>query len=888
MTRIIAILIFPILTLLFTAAVLSAQTATLTGRVLDESGAFVPAARIEIRDAGTGATTESTASAEGTYSLTSLTPGRYAVTASAASLLTPQPVEINIHPGAQTLNLQLKIAATAQHLTVDESAGPTISADAGSNASATVIKGDDLDSLSDDPEDLQADLEALAGPSAGPGGSQILIDGFTTADLPPKSSIREVRVNQNPFSPDYDRLGLGRVEIFTKPGTDKYHGVIPYNLGTAHWNSRNPYAGQKAPFLLQELETSFSGPVTKRSSFTLDLEKQNVDNGSITSGVMLDPVTFLAVPFSTVVTTPQRRLLAVPHIDYQLNENNFFSIRYNYTQTHIGQAGIGGFDLISRGYDTRNRFDTIQLLETSIHGGVVNETRALYYRWHNQTAPYNPAAEIQVLGAFNGGGAADTGDHQTEARYELQNNTYIVRGNHSWRFGGRLRGQNIDSYLTDNFGGTFTYSGIAQYRATVLGLPGGGPSLFTVNAGAPETTVSQAEPALFAGDDWRLRPNVTLSLGLRYEAQTNIGDHLDIAPRLGLAWSPGSGTGRGSGWVLRGGFGIFYDRFSLVNTLNAARNNGIVQQQYVVENPAFTTVTQLAPLLASLAANSQQSRQEVYAGLRAPYVMQTALTVERQLSKAATLATTWTSAHGLHQLRSEFLLTPGRGPTFLMSSSGLYNQNQLIFNLNAKVNKAVSLFSSYSLNKAMSNTDGVASYPGNPYDYSGEYGPASTDIRNRFQFGGSIGVPWNIRLSPLFTYQSGAPFNLTTGTDPYGTTLHFARPGLNGSLATPYGMLDPSPAPGEPTIGRNAGRGPAQIMVNLRINKFWTLRGHSTFSVGLSVRNLLNHTNAGPIIGNITSPLFGLANQIAGNSNGQGFFENANNRRFELQLRVTF
>jgi hypothetical protein len=158
------------------------------------------------------------------------------------------------------------------------------------------------------------------------------------------------------------------VKVFTRPGTDKFHGVIPYNLGTERWNSRNPYSAQKAPFLLQELETSVSGPVTRRSSFTLDLEKQNVDNGSVSNGVVLDPISFQPTPFSSVQKTPQRRFRIVPHIDYQFNEANFVSLRYNYTENSIQKSGIGAFDLISRGFDQKNRFDSLQAIETSIHG----------------------------------------------------------------------------------------------------------------------------------------------------------------------------------------------------------------------------------------------------------------------------------------------------------------------------------------------------------------------------------------------------------------------------------------------------------------------------------------------------------------------------------------
>ena len=221
----------------------------------------------------------------------------------------------------------------------------------------------------------------------------------------------------------------------------------------------------------------------------------------------------------------------------------------------------------------------MQAIETSVHGGFVNETRLQYYRWRYSQLPEVGGPEIQVLGAFNGGGSNDPGGHQLQASYELQNISYIVKGNHSWRFGTRLRGQTTDSFYQSNFSGTFTYTSIEQYRLTTLGLPGGGPALFTINAGHPDLQVGQFEPSFFMGDDWRVRPNITVSLGLRYEAQTNLDDRADIAPRLGIAWSPGSKPNSPGKTVLRGGFGVFYDRFSLTNTLNAERNNGIDQQQ---------------------------------------------------------------------------------------------------------------------------------------------------------------------------------------------------------------------------------------------------------------------------------------------------------------------
>ncbi|HZL56068.1 MAG TPA: carboxypeptidase regulatory-like domain-containing protein [Bryobacteraceae bacterium] len=895
------------------APFLAAQTATLTGRISDQTNAIVPGAAVVA--VGPGGAHSARAGSDGAYSIANLAPGAYKVTASAPQLATAQPASIALRQGPNVLNLQLRLATANQQLTVSDNPGPSVSVETANNASATIIKGADLEALSDDPEDLAADLQALAGPSAGPSGGAIFVDGFSGGQLPPKESIREIRINSNPFSPEYDKLGYGRIEIFTKPGSDKFHGSVGYNLGTDFWNSRNPYAARKAPFLLQETENSFSGPLTKHSSFTLDFERQAVDNGSVTNAVILDPVTLMPEAFSSVLKTPQRHWLVGPHVDYQIDENNTFSIRYLYTRGDIRDGGIGSFDLISRGEQILNTFHTVQAVETSIHGNLVNEIRFQYFRQANDTTANNDAPVIQVLGSFTGGGATLGHGVDVQNNYEFQNYTSVVRGKHFLRFGARLRDQTDDNISPSNFNGTFTFSGspgvssIEQYRL-------GTPSQFSISGGNPEISANQFDLGVFFGDDWRVRQNLTVNLGLRYEAQTNIRDRRDFAPRVAFAWAPIPKT------VIRGGAGIFYDRFALANTLTADRFNGIVQQQYVVTDPAFYPAI---PSLASLAANRGiQTVQEVDAHLRAPYIIQSAATLERQLPKNSTLALTYTNSHGLHILRSEDI-DPGIGknPVFLMTSSGLYNQNQFIANVNTKVNPAVSLFGYYVLNHAMSNSDGLGTFPANPYNYAGEYGPAATDVRHRVLFGGTVNLRWNIRLNPLFTAQTGAPFNITTGQDPYGTTIFNARPGLR-----PGGQFDPNPTPGEAIVPRNYGRGPGMITLNLRVGKTWGFgpekgtgggavrssresgpaagpalsapqgsRGLFTqpstarkynLTVSMSGRNILNHTNQGPIIGNLTSPLFGRSNQVAGSPNGEGFSENASNRRLELQIRFTY
>src|SRR5437870_3293603 len=170
--------------------------------------------------------------------------------------------------------------STLRGIVPDESGAMVPRAKIRLTASATVLAGDDLQALSDNPDDLIAELIAIAGPGAGPGGASVFIDGFSSGQLGSKESIREIRINQNPFSAEYDRIGTGRVEILTRPGTNQFHGSGFFNFGNDFWNSRNPYAPQKAPFVLRESGGNLSGPLGMRASFFADLRRDTVDNGA--------------------------------------------------------------------------------------------------------------------------------------------------------------------------------------------------------------------------------------------------------------------------------------------------------------------------------------------------------------------------------------------------------------------------------------------------------------------------------------------------------------------------------------------------------------------------------------------------------------------------------
>jgi hypothetical protein len=862
---------------------------SLRGQVLDElGGAIVGASVTAIDEKGVEKTVVTNDA--GVYTINGLTPGKYTVRAVNAGFAISETADIEVAAGkAQQFDITLKVAIEEQKVTIATD-NRELSTEPENNAGAVVMKGEDLESLPDDPDDLAAALQALAGPSAGPNGGQIFVDGFTGGRLPPRASIREIRINSNPFSAEYDRLGFGRIEILTRPGTDRYRGQVSFNFNDDALNSRNAFADTRPPIQTRQYGGNFGGPLLKRkASFFVDFDKRDINDQTIVVATVLDPNNNI-VGFTDTVPVPSRRTSFSPRIDYQLNPNNTLVARYNYSKNTRLQ-NVGGFNLPSRAFDSENTEQSIQLTETAvINKTIVNETR---FQFEHQTSLQdadNTIPTIEVSEAFIGGGSQVGQSHTTTNNWELVNNTSFVMGAHSLKTGARLRAVHIDQFSPQNFGGTYTFFGggvgprldandqsiagttpltsIERYRRTQVFLAqgktaaeirvlGGGASQFRLSTGNPETEVGQWDIGGYLQDDWKVRPNFTLSLGLRYENQKNIDSNFNFAPRLGFAWSPG---GQQSKTVIRGGYGVFYERVGENLTLQAIRLNGVNQQQFTVQNPDFFPVIPSGDQLISFAVPGSVYRLDE--GLQAPYTLQSVFSVERQLPHNLTIATSYINIRTLHVLRARPLNAPLPGTfipgvpasgirpldcadfippdinpstrcnVFAYESSGRYNQNQLIVNFNSRFHRNATLNAYYVLAKANSDADGTGSFPANPYDLSTEYGRASGDMRHRFVMIGNFRAPWGITLNPFVIVQSGRPFNITLGRDINGDTLNTERPALAPAGAdcsdtvnfkcTPFGNFKLTFAPGDVMIPRNFGEGPGSTTVNLRVSKTWS------------------------------------------------------------------
>jgi hypothetical protein len=776
-----------LIVLLSMMAALAQQTrATLRGVIKDELGGTIVGATVTLTD-DTGLEKTATTNGEGAYVFSGLVPGKYSLRATATGFAATDDNEVDLTAGARkSLDITLKVTIEEQKVTI--AAETPLSTESTNNANQTLITGKDLDALPDDPDELAAALQALAGPSMGPNGGQIFVDGFSGGRLPPKESIREIRINQNPFAAENDQPS-GRIDILTRPGTDKIRGSGFFNFQDESFNSRNPFATnspKRAPFQVRQYGGNLGGPLRKKkASYFIDFERREIDDNELVKATVLD-ANLNPFDLGLGVLVPRRNTTFSPRLDYQINTNNTLIARYSYTHSSTINSGVGGFSLPERAYDSSSTQQNIQLTETAVlNASMVNETKLQFTRQRAESLADNTVPALNVSSSFIDGSSQIGYVINTDQRWELQDFLAYQKGNHAFKFGGRLRRVNITDINPNNFGGTFTFTGalvptldannlpindrpvfvdsLERYRRTLLGQQlgltpleiramGGNPSQFSIASGDPKASVSQTDFGVYAQDDWRVRPNFTLSYGLRYEGQTNIGSNLNFAPRLSFAWSPGAAnSAKPPKMVIRGGGGVFYNRFSEASTLQANRFNGVNQQQFSIrEVPLYVCVAGTPANLDSACSINQASGQTVVGhlefvppslnpldsfpalpptsslnptqqitwrvadDLQAPVVYLAGTQVERQLPKRFTLFAGLFLVRIQHVIRARDVNAPlpgsitaanpggerpfgNVGEVYQYESSGRFNQSQLFIGFNNRFSRALTFFSNYSL-----------------------------------------------------------------------------------------------------------------------------------------------------------------------------------------------
>ncbi len=897
------------------------HTASLAGLVTDPTGAVISNADIVLHpDQGPDRTTST--NRNGRYSLAADPSTRYVVMLNVDGFA-PYISEPMTLTAPRTLDIQLKILTAT--LQIDVSDDNTATTDPNKNGDSVVLKGRDIDQLPLDSNELQQELNALAGNDS----PELYVNGFSGGTLPPRDAIREIRINQNPYSAQNDTNPInGLIQIFTKPGADKFHFIL-IGYGNANFlNSLNPFVTSVPPYHSYDIYSNFSGPITRRTSFFLDGGVGDGKSNSIVNAEVLDP-SLNQVSLSQAIPTSATSKNLSARVDTSIRAHSTFTIYYSLAQANQTNIGVGQFSLASQGYNHNNTNQVVQISNSQvISTHVVDDTRFQYTRSRVAQTPLSFAPAILVQGAFTGGGSNAGAYNDNQDRYELQNYLSQDHGKQYFSYGGRLRVRRDANHSRANYNGQYIFATLAAYEAAQQALAAGatsttGASQFSVTTGDPNVAVSVADLGVFFQDDYRIRPNLTLSAGLRFESQNRISDHADWAPRLGFAWSLLASNGKPAPYVVRGGVGIFYRRFGSGYVLQAARQNGVNQQQYIVNSP--DTYPNIPPP-SSLGGRLPSSIYQISPIFRAPYLISGTISLERRLGSLGSVTATYLFNRGVHTQIERNINAPlpgtydpanpasgvrplgGSQNIYEYESVGIYNEDRLSLNYNLRFKKRYFLYG-YFRHIYDKTDDNNGGFPSNSYDLGEDYGRTANVAGNQLSLGAGFNLPFGFNSNSYLQAYSGMPFNIVLGQDLNGDSQFNDRPAFATDLTrasvvkTSYGNFDTVPIAGQNIIPVNYGTGPGYVAVTTRLGRDFNFGAAAkapaaaglapggkphidrryTLNLTVDVQNLLNHPNLAPPVGTLNSPLFGRSIALATN-----YSNNTANRIISLQADFRF
>lgn len=746
--------------------------------VADQTGAVIPSALVEITSPS-GARTGGLTGPTGEWLVSNVAPGRYTIRASFEGFEPVQLSGVRVRGQETRRELRLPIARVADEVTVARDPRES-GTDPRGDTFATVLTQDQIDQLPDDPEELEQALRQMAGPDA-----VMRVNGFRGGRLPPKSQIQEIRFRRNMFAADTHEWHFIGIDIRTRPGSGAFRGSLDLAARDESLNARNAFAPYKGPEQQRRFNVSMEGPLVKnRTSFAFSTDGFDAfDSKTIVAALVGGAV-------NDVVRRPSERMNVNLRLEHALTKTHALRAELQSGSTENRNLGVGDFDLPDRAFTRESDTRLMRLSESGPIGKrMFNELRFQLSWQDTAVTPLSDTAAVQVLNAFASGGAQLAGRRRTRA-IELADNLDINVGRHAMRTGFLLEGGRYRSDETRNANGVFTFSGLDAFAA-------GRPTTYARRTGNPLVSFSQYQFGWYVQDDIRVRKDLTVSLGLRHEFQSNLDDRLNLAPRAGLLWSPF----RSGSTTIRGGAGVFYDWYEAETYEQTLRVDGVTQQDLVVLDPGFPD-----PFAGGSIASLPPGRIIADPDMRMPTILQSSVGVERRITQTSTLNVTYLDTRGSSQLRGRNVNAPLAGSGRPDPSVGNITQIEstaesrrravsLNFNMNVPARRQFAAVN-YTLGWTRNEADGPLSLPADNYDLAAEWGAAPTDVRHRLSGMFNLPVWKELRLSSMFRAQSAAPYTITTGFDDNGDTVSNDRPA---------------------GVGRNSARGDRQWEVSARL-----------------------------------------------------------------------
>ena len=821
----------------------------LRGVLIDPMDRPVPGAQVTL--VGEGEQRSTGTSATGEFDFGNLGAGRYRLGVTVSGF---EPIERTVRVGIRPAGLVLKLtlAPRKEEITV---AGQDlrVTTEAGGNLNAISVERGLLENLPVlDLDYLTALSRFLAPGTPGDAGTSIIVEGMEMrgAGVTP-SAIQEIRINQNPYTAEYPRWSRRRIEVITKTSADRYHGTFNFLLRDHHLNARDAFAATRPPERRRILEGSLFGPVGsgKKASFLLSGMRESENLQAVVFAYGLKGTVTQNVPI------PQQNTYASLRINHQWTERNAVFWQLNFQDRWQNNVGVGPTarpessahwqSSLSSGatvlpeVGAQSRFREDEFIFN--HRGVVtpkflSQFRILIGRYWGPTHSNTPKPRVVVSDAFTAGGAqADAlrTEAHTSITWLLTQNT----GRHTLKYG-----FNVPDWSRRGFSdwsnqlGTFYFASLEDYSRNR-------PFSAVIQRGDPRTIFVEKNLGGFIQDEWQVRPALSLAGGLRYDWQNFFRDRNNFAPRLALAYAPT----RSRNMVIRAGAGFFFDRSGPAPVWDALRYNGARLRRYVITDPPFSP-----DALAALLSLEPTSVVRLEPGIQLPQLLQFNGGWERQLAKKTTLAVNYIGTRGWYQLRSRDANAPPP-PGFsarpdarfnvlrVIESASRVQGNALEVTLRGNLGPKVSGLVQYTLGKTLTDTGGVNWFPANSFDARGEWGRADADRRHQFNFLGAANLHRWLNLGLSVSLLSGAPFNITTGSDDN-------RDGMPGDRP--------------PGVPRNTGQGPGYVGIDLRWYREFRFQPSAkerspSLVLSLDAFNLPNRVNYQGFLGAVSSPFFG-------------------------------